>query len=91
LTLALNYAVGARVRSYDFPGHDDCYIEGLVLDVNRAAGVYRVLVDTVVWEGRALPVREGRVVSPPLNGRPGMWGPTKGVVLADVQIVGALE
>ena len=91
MTLALNYAVGARVRSYDFPGHDDCYIEGLVLDVNRAAGVYRVLVDTVVWEGKEKPVREGRVVSPPLNGRPGMWGPTKGVVLAERQIVGALD
>jgi len=79
-----NYPVGARVRSYDFPTRVDCYIEGRVLAVNDFQ--YRIQVDTVVIEGQPKPTDGTRVVTPPVNGLEGMYGPTHGVVLADQDV-----
>ena len=82
--------MGDKVRSYDFPGRRDCYVEGRVEAITNKfpgggdAGClrYRILVEKVVIEGG---VREkdfliGDYVFPPVNGTPNMFGqPSVGV------------
>ena len=64
---------GAFVRSYDFPGCWDSYVEGYVAgyggDVFPSDVHYRVAVVRRVWEGRQLPDdKTEKVVYPPMRG-----------------------
>lgn len=65
--------IGTRVRSYDFPGVTDCYIEGVIEgyggDVFPSDAHYRVRADKRVWNGigSGLIERE-RIVYPPFMG-----------------------
>lgn len=47
--------IGTRVRSYDFPGDQTCYVEGVVDgyggDVFPSDAHYRIVVDKTVWMG----------------------------------------
>jgi hypothetical protein len=70
--------IGTRVRSYDFPSRSDCFVEGIVTDIQSSN--YEVLVDRYVFGGVSKDTIVGRTVYPPLNGLEGMFGVTKGVV-----------
>lgn len=65
--------VGTRVRSYDFMGSNDCYVEGVI--EGYGGGVfpsdshYRIAVDRRVWEGVEEPVTDReRKVYPAIRG-----------------------
>lgn len=73
---------GDYVRSYDFVGVDNCFIEGVVQavgvingDVNVPGSCYAVLCERVVWDGKEEPLSSlsdtfpgPYVLWPPLNG-----------------------
>jgi hypothetical protein len=83
--------VGDRVRSFDFESRDlvgarACYIEGTVLaigvpprEVCNCEGHYHVRVDRQVFGGVERKELVGRMVYPPVNGTPGLFGATNGV------------
>lgn len=55
--MPLKYAkvaqVGDRIRSYDFRGRTDCYVEGRVLDAHddsKGFSALKILVDKDVWK-----------------------------------------
>lgn len=81
-----NYTPGTRVRSYDFPGRRDCYIEGRVIGI--ADDCYEIRIDLIVVEGKELSNSAGlgRIARPPLNGLQGFFGTTEGVLLADQRV-----
>lgn len=62
-------AVGALVRSYDFPDMDDAFIEGAVVRILESN--YAIKVDRVVYDGEEKPLHSliGEVVLPPRNGQ----------------------
>lgn len=79
--------VGDRVRSYDFPGIADCYIEGTVIDIGRHPADphrdrYHVQVEREVLEGKEdEPTPAGKIVLPVVNGTPNwLGGVASGVV-----------
>ena len=82
-----NFAVGTRVRSFDFPGRFDCYVEGRVVAI--ANGCYRIRIDTRIVGGQPKPV-DGwqQMAEPPLNGQESIFGGrlTHGVTLADQNV-----
>jgi hypothetical protein len=66
---------GERVRSYDFEGRTDCYMEGVVMGEKIVEGCRRYIIaaDTRVWEnGEAERLKE--YVYPPVNGTPTTMG-----------------
>jgi hypothetical protein len=65
--------VGDHVRSYDFPGDTEWYVEGTVEGFAEIQGCtrYALRVERVVQEGRALPDVKPFVVYPPVNGTVG--------------------
>lgn len=70
--------VGDRVRSYDFDGRRDCYVEGFVQSFQEIEGCerYAINVDRVVFGGREVELK-GRYaggVFPPVNGTPKLFG-----------------
>ena len=70
--------VGELVRSYDFQNRDDCYIEGVIVNIGKSTYTIDVGYQLVGGERRLHLV--GATVNPPLNGLMGMFGPTNGVV-----------
>lgn len=82
MTTPTNFPVGAKVRSFDFPGRNDCYIDGTVLAIEH--GCYLIKVESVMLDGEER-VRDaasfGTTVHAPLNGIPCIFGGvTSGVV-----------
>ncbi len=73
----LSIKVGDRVRSYDFAGMTSCYYEGYVDGIVN--GYYKIVVARRVLDGAE---RKNFVetIHAPVNGRPGLFGPTRGVV-----------
>jgi hypothetical protein len=69
-----NIKVGDRVRSYDFPHRDDCFIEGHVTHIKEWEGCerYYIRVELVCWDGKIVPNDPmlGHTVRPPVNGIP---------------------
>lgn len=76
----LTIAVGDRVRSFDFPGSTDCYVEGTVVAIDARMAVYKVRVERRVFEGMEITDPRTDIVLPPMNGRQGLFGMTRGVV-----------
>ena len=77
--------VGDRVRSFDFiqgdfgrdlEGERACYIEGEVVGFDHVEGCdrYRILVEREVFGGDQFYHRVGRLVYPPVNGTPKLFG-----------------
>lgn len=73
--------VGDRVRSFDFEGRDDCYVEGVVTGYREREGCtrYAILVDREVFNGEVIPYNAtrsgmGRTAYPPVNGTPKSTG-----------------
>ncbi len=82
--------VGDRVRSFDFAdtfedgtqygrdleGERACYVEGVVVGFDNIEGCdrYRILVDRDVFGGKDDDRRIGRLVTPPINGTPKLFG-----------------
>lgn len=63
--------IGDRVRSYDFRGVDDCYVEGVLVGYEAVdCPRYRISVTKVVWKGREENDASlvGAIVRPPVNG-----------------------
>lgn len=80
-----NIRAGDKVRSYDFPGRVDCYVEGTVEGFVERDGCQRyvIAVDRRVLEGRnvSLAHRDPYQVFPPVNGTGTTFGGTcRGVV-----------
>lgn len=73
----LTIKVGDRVRSYDFVGVTTCYYEGYVDGL--VEGYYRILVARRVIDGIELKITQETIFAP-INGRDGLFGPTRGVV-----------
>ncbi len=80
MTAVQNFEVGAKVKSFDFPGISNCYVEGTVIKVDKSFQNYEVLVTRKVMDGKEITFREGSIVYPPLNGLSGFFGPTNGVI-----------
>ena len=64
------FAVGARIRGYDFPNRKDCYLQGIVIDPDHttdstrgAYRCYRITVEKQVVAGEevTLPCDEGYI------------------------------
>lgn len=69
--------VGDRVRSYDFPGNDACYIEGEVthLQWHNGCNQYRIKVTARVWHGeREDNIERHTFVLAPVNGTDTTFG-----------------
>lgn len=70
---------GDRVRSYDFQGREDCYVEGTVVRIGQwtecpcSQGHYEIEVDKRVWIGKEDPAvrEEDSKVYPPVGGSRG--------------------
>lgn len=82
--LLADITVGSYVRSYDFEGRDDCFIEGKVIEIGRTPmghDGYAILVEKQVFAGKDITSSArnlvGEIVYPPLNGLQGLFGPTK--------------
>ncbi len=60
------------VRSYDFDGRDDCYIEGYVIGHDHYEGCrrYKIYVERRVIGGKETKVYKPWIVMPPVNGTP---------------------
>ena len=77
--------VGDTVRSYDFPGNESCYLEGVVVAVgtfpeNPRLGDcmrYKIEVHKQVWANEVVTTKfSNDYVYPPVNGLKGMFGLT---------------
>lgn len=67
------FQIGALVRSYDFPGTWDCYVEGYIAgyggDTFPSDVHYKVAVTKRVWEGRQVADNlVPELVYPPMRG-----------------------
>lgn len=68
--------VGDYVRSYDFEGREDCYVEGIVNDILPIGECdrYFIKVSKRVWAGvEEIPTRVVEAF-PPVNGTPTWMG-----------------
>lgn len=79
--------IGDKVRSYNFDGRDDCYVEGVVEAIGPFAGAeawdcerLHVRVERMVWQGVEQGVEPGRMAYPPVNGTPTVGGKTTNFV-----------
>ena len=77
--------IGMLVKSYDFPGRKDCYIEGTVVGEKMIEGCprYEIICSREIWAGKELESGESRIgmkFYPPFNGTPkSMGGSCNGV------------
>jgi hypothetical protein len=78
---------GDTVRSYDFKGQKDCYVEGVVREIKSFEGCdrYVIIVHRDVYRGLEIPQfekssRVGQEVFPPVNGTPRLFGGYTGEV-----------
>jgi len=82
--------VGDAVRSYDFDGRTDCYVEGVVVAIKMPHGMdavkrYEIKVARQVFGGDEI-ADHADFVYPPINGTPTLFGrECNGVVLADAE------
>lgn len=74
---------GHRVRSYDFPGTDTCYAEGVVEEITEpweGCARYKIRVEKQVFDSQPQ-AQHAEFVYPPVNGTPTLFdGVTNGVV-----------
>jgi hypothetical protein len=71
--------VGDRVRSYDFPGVTDCFVEGIVVGIGEeieGCPRYRIRITGCVFQGRDVTDCScpQEFVFPPVNGTPRLFG-----------------
>jgi hypothetical protein len=73
--------VGDRVRSYDFEGVDDCWVEGVVREIGKrdrfdSCSRYKIEVERSTSEGDKGIFSQGPgfFVYPPVNGTPTSMG-----------------
>lgn len=74
--------VGDRVRSYDFADRDDCWVEGVVVEIGTCGFLqgfdrYKIEVQRSTMDGDTgiFEQAPGHFVYPPINGTPkGMGG-----------------
>lgn len=63
--------VGDRIRSYDFRGCDDCYIEGEVIGIDLegkcGCAAFNIVVDKDVWDGENSEIRMGMKYNVPME------------------------
>lgn len=67
---------GEKVRSYDFAGVRNCYVEGVVVKIsNPIEGCkrYEIMVEKRVLDGTSISVADPYVY-PPVNGTPMLFG-----------------
>jgi hypothetical protein len=66
---------GDKVRSYDFEGRRDCYVEGVVSGFEEVEGCNRYVLraERRVIEGREV-ASEADTFYPPVNGTPRLFG-----------------
>lgn len=78
MTATREIGIGDYVRSYDFPGVKDCYVEGTVVDVLHGDDYdrYKIAVDRTMFDGRPETLFDGveTFVYPPVNGTPTLFG-----------------
>ncbi len=69
LRLPADIKIGDKVRSYDFEGRKDCYVEGVVCAIEPLEGCDRYVITTVnrVFAGEPV-YRSGELVYTPVNG-----------------------
>lgn len=67
--------VGDKVRSYDFDGRKDCYVDGTLTEVQNDGECdrYAIKVEAKVWCG-VLESDFPEFVYPPVNGLPNWLG-----------------
>lgn len=72
----LTIRAGDHVRSYDFPGRTDCYVEGYVEGFRELEGCQRYIIAVYcrVLEGRQVPCNHPRQYFPPVNGEATTFG-----------------
>ena len=78
----LTLGVGDAVRSFDFPGRDDCYLDGVITGVVTLDGCprYALRVDSAHYADQPDPQPPGPYVYPPVNGTLSwLGGVTRGV------------
>ena len=68
--------VGNRVRSYDFQNVRDCFVEGVVVAIERHEGCkrYKIQVERKVWSGEEVEDPYRGFVFPPVNGTQRLFG-----------------
>ena len=63
---------GDKVRSYDFEGNEQCYMEGVVIAIVKLDGCrrYKIKVERQVWGGEVVREKfsDDDCVYPPVNG-----------------------
>lgn len=72
-------SVGDLVRSLDFPGKSENYVEGVVtgIEEHESCPIYVIKVQKDVWGGESMTgttSRVGREMCPPVNGTPTSLG-----------------
>lgn len=68
---------GELVRSYDFEDREDCYVEGLVLEIDEEGfdcPRYAIEVQRCVIDGVPISPVPAKRVYPPVNGTPRFLG-----------------
>lgn len=72
MTVIREIGIGDYVRSYDFPGVKDCYVEGTVVGILSGMDCdrYKIAVDRIVFDGKPEPLLEDveNFAYPPVNG-----------------------
>ena len=68
--------IGDRVRSYDFPNNQECFVEGTVVAIEKMEGCdrYKVQIERKVWAGSEVENPYKGHVFPPVNGTPKLFG-----------------
>jgi hypothetical protein len=64
----LKVKVGTKIRSYDFAGNLDCYLEGVVTDIKD--GLFHCATTKVVWDDEELEATSPDFRTPELGN---MW------------------
>lgn len=80
MTAVQNFEVGAKVKSFDFPGISNCYVEGTIIAVDNQSLNYEVLVTRKVMDGKEITFYGAPLVYPPFNGLTCFGGKTNGVI-----------
>lgn len=69
---------GDRVRSYDFEGRRDCYVEGVVVEIVERGGCdrYAINVERIVFADKSPSLGRANLgnIYPPVNGTPKLFG-----------------